>query len=100
MLSCTCESAHPAHKLLWLLGAALGGALLSSWALPGALLELDFVALGSWDIHFQFSPQCPSVSAVDSMSLRPRAETAVRRLRWKSDFEKKCLVRVALIFER
>ena len=23
---------------------------------------------------------------------RPRAETAVRRLRWKSDFEKKCLV--------
>jgi hypothetical protein len=34
------------------------------------------------------------------MSLRPRAETAVRRLRWKSDFEKKCLVRVALIFAR
>ena len=27
------------------------------------------------------------------MSIRPRAETAVRRLRWKSDFEKKCLVR-------
>ncbi|EKX51340.1 hypothetical protein GUITHDRAFT_66166 [Guillardia theta CCMP2712] len=26
------------------------------------------------------------------MSVRPRAETAVRRLRWKSDFEKKCLV--------
>ena len=28
----------------------------------------------------------------DTMSVKPRAETAVRRLRWRSDFEKKCLV--------